>query len=109
MVDLQPLIQALREKRKTLTLDEIARATGLSTTTINRIETGATQKPGWETIKALAAYLQLPLTSLVGHVEQPTPDLVEQYLDADPNISAKAKQTLNTIFRTAYQHYTAYA
>jgi transcriptional regulator with XRE-family HTH domain len=66
----------IRERRKQLevTLETVAQATGLSKPYLSQIETGHAKNPSLETLRSIAAALEMPLEDLVS---EPRRELAE--------------------------------
>jgi transcriptional regulator with XRE-family HTH domain len=105
----------IKEKRKAeeLTLEDISTETGVSISTLSRIErqfTGTKIEkatvPDTRTLTALTRWLGVPLevqdTEAAQQVKN-TPDILEVYLRADPRLNSKAAEALGNMFRVAYE------
>lgn len=90
---------------------------GVNGSTICRIEKGQTTKIDADVICRLAAYLNLPVESVIQNVhgapvsyfpDKPTPDVVAGFLAQDESLSPISRRVLDGIFRAAYGEYVAY-
>jgi transcriptional regulator with XRE-family HTH domain len=113
--------QAVRRKRKELglSLRGVAEKTGISASTLSRIENGA-GKPDADNIARLSAWLNVPLERMMGgrpvgnrgakpviyFPQEATPDIVEAHLRADRNLSAETANALAELFRVAYAQFS---
>jgi transcriptional regulator with XRE-family HTH domain len=96
-------------ERRSLNLRQVEAETGVSATTLSRIERGATT-PDLDTLNALIDWLQLdgndvfnvaPATS----DSTPTPERVRALLRADPKLDSQTAQALARVFETAYTEF----
>lgn len=55
-----------------LSIDSLAAASGISTSTVNRLLSGATSNPGIDTLQAIADAAGVPLSSLLGLDSSPS-------------------------------------
>src|ERR1700751_1697589 len=81
-----PRLRSLRQRRGT-TLAELSEATGISVSTLSRLESGG-RKPTLELLLALAPAHQVPLDGLVGG---PGPGLDPRLQDARPGGRARGR------------------
>jgi transcriptional regulator with XRE-family HTH domain len=121
VVNIKELGDAVRRKRDEMRmgLRAVADATGVSASTISRIENGTCQ-PSTENIVRLAEWLRMPMERFIGardHAgvegapviyfpQEATPDIVEVHLRADRNLSAEAASALAEMFRVAYKQFS---
>lgn len=111
MINLETLRHKLLTKRQEFSLREIAEATGLSRSTLHRIEKGITKKPDWASLQTLALWLgvsaaevlnaETPITNT-----DPLPLFVKNLLQNDKNLTPSAQRTLTRLFQFAYNHYS---
>lgn len=114
LAHLAGLIKAKRRKEE-IGLRAAARDSGVSPSTLSRIERGGTTSlPDAETIAKLASWLNVPIGTLLGEqdrqdsVDEPDlsmPELVEVHLRADKNLSPKTAQALANMFRLLYDQF----
>jgi transcriptional regulator with XRE-family HTH domain len=121
LVNTSELGQAVRRKREQLglSLRAAAKKTGVSASTLSRIENG-TGKPDADHIARLSAWLNVPLQRMMGgpvpegqgakpviyFPQEATPDIVEAHLRADRNLSPETAKALAELFRTAYGQFS---
>ena len=115
---LAALLRGAREGRN-LRLREVAKQTGVSASTLSRIERQQAQ-PDMRTIQAVAQWIGVPLGRIfhravpddakvvprsASRPKAPTAplDAVEVQFRADPNLSPQAAEALIKIVRTAYR------
>jgi len=119
-INTSELGRAIRRKRDEdrLGLRAVAKATGVSASTLSRIENG-TCKPDAENIARLAAWLNIPMERVMGKQpvrakeaqpviyfpQETTPDIVEVHLRADRNLSQESAAALSELFRVAYKQF----
>jgi transcriptional regulator with XRE-family HTH domain len=113
--------RAIRRKRKELglSLRGVAEKTGVSASTLSRIENGA-GKPDADNIARLSEWLNVPLERMIGgplvgeqgtrpviyFPQEATPDIVEAHLRADRNLSPETAKALAELFRVAYAQFS---
>lgn len=121
VVNIKELGDAIHRKRDELRmgLRAVADATGVSASTISRIENGTCQ-PSTENIVRLAEWLRMPMERFIGvrdpeneqtapviyYPQEATPDIVEVHLRADRNLSPEAASALAEMFRVAYKQFS---
>ena len=107
-----------RREEQGLSLRDVADQTGVSASTLSRIENG-TGKPDAENIARLTAWLDVPLDrimasrkhdnegteAVVYFPHESTPEIVEAHLRADRNLSAETAKALSELFRVAYTQF----
>jgi transcriptional regulator with XRE-family HTH domain len=115
--------RAIRRKREEhgLSLRDVADETGVSASTLSRIENG-TGKPDADNIARLTAWLDMPVervmsgrktedgtdnAAVVYFPHEATPDIVEAHLRADRNLTPETAKALSELFRVAYQQFSA--
>ena len=121
------LIKA-RRRESNISLREAARQSGMSPSTLSRLERGATPSlPDTENLDRLARWLGMPVNELItpDSEEQPKgrksskklsqkppemnmPEFVEVHLRADKNLSPETASALAELFRLAYKQFTHY-
>ena len=113
--------RAIHRKREglKLSLRDVAEETGVSASTLSRIENG-TGKPDAENIARLTTWLNVPMERVMGgrHKEsdeddpvvyfphEATPDIVEAHLRADRNLTPETARSLSELFRVAYAQFS---
>ena len=94
-------------------LRDAAEASGVSASTLSRLERGAaTSLPDSGTLTKLADWLGLTLSSLLSDKQQTeevepqltTPEVVEVHLRADKELSPETAKALAEMFKTLYDH-----
>lgn len=117
-IDMFELGRMIKAKRKEgqLTLEKVAKITGVSASTLSRLERfyegkGRTIKaPDVKTLTSLANWLKAPIEHFVieGHkaVEEDqlrsVPEKLEAHLRADRNLTREEADTLGKLFKMAY-------
>lgn len=120
-VKTQELGSAIKRRREELglSLRDVADVTGVSASTLSRIENG-TGKPDADNIARLTGWLDMPMdrimnkqTSSTSDVEpviyyphEATPEIVEAHLRADKNLSPETANALSELFRVAYKQFS---
>ena len=123
LVNTVELGRAIRRKREEagLSLRDVANETGVSASTLSRIENG-TGKPDADNIARLTAWLDVPMErimsgrntgaggdaaeAVVYFPQEPTPSIVEAHLRADRNLTPETAQALSELFRVAYAQFS---
>ncbi|HMS10842.1 MAG TPA: helix-turn-helix transcriptional regulator [Pyrinomonadaceae bacterium] len=118
-LDTAELGRAVKRRREELRLSlrDVADETGVSASTLSRIENG-TGKPDSDNIARLSAWLDMPIDRLmtkkseevepvIYYPHEATPEIVEAHLRADKNLSAETAQALSELFRVAYKQFSA--
>jgi transcriptional regulator with XRE-family HTH domain len=116
--------RSIKRKREDagLSLRDVADETGVSASTLSRIENG-TGKPDADNIARLTAWLNMPMERIMsgragadtGDAAAPViyfpqeamPDIIEAHLRADRNLTAETAQALSELFRVAYTQFSA--
>ncbi|HYE14903.1 MAG TPA: helix-turn-helix transcriptional regulator [Pyrinomonadaceae bacterium] len=123
LVNTVELGRAIRRKREEmgLSLRDVADETGVSASTLSRIENG-TGKPDADNIARLTAWLNMPMERVMGaqpadgseaaspvvyFPHEATPDIVEAHLRADRNLNPETAKALSELFRVAYAQFSA--
>ena len=108
-----------RREQQGLSLRDVAEETGVSASTLSRIENG-TGKPDADNIAHLAAWLDMPIERVMhgGHgsaadpkpvvyyPHESTPEIVEAHLRADRQLSPETAKALSELFRVAYAQFS---
>src|SRR5438045_7952273 len=121
MVNTEELGRAIRRRRVELSLSlrDVADATGVSASTLSRIENG-TGKPDADNIARLTAWLDVPMERILSgrnpqaedskaviyYPQEPTPEIVEAHLRADKNLTPETAAALSELFRVAYNQFS---
>ena len=121
LVNTVELGRAIRRKREELglSLRDVADETGVSASTLSRIENG-TGKPDADNIARLTGWLQMPMERVMGagsadgaeeapvvyFPHEATPDIVEAHLRADRNLNPETAKALSELFRVAYAQFS---
>jgi transcriptional regulator with XRE-family HTH domain len=100
-------------------LRDVADETGVSASTLSRIENG-TGKPDADNIARLASWLNMPIervmhrgpsgpdpNPVVYYPHESTPEIVEAHLRADKHLSPETAKALSELFRVAYAQFSA--
>ena len=121
LVNTVELGRAIRRKREEmgLSLRDVADETGVSASTLSRIENG-TGKPDADNIARLTGWLEVPIErvmsgqpegdeskAVVYFPQEPTPSIVEAHLRADRNLTPETAKALSELFRVAYTQFSA--
>jgi transcriptional regulator with XRE-family HTH domain len=119
LVNTIELGRAIRRRREELnvSLRDVANDTGVSASTLSRIENG-TGKPDADNIARLSQWLNMPMervmntkhegdvTPVVYFPHESTPSIVEAHLRADKNLSPETAKALSELFRVAYSQFS---
>ena len=120
LVNTEELGRAIRRKREQLSasLRDVADATGVSASTLSRIENG-TGKPDADNIARLTTWLDVPMERILGSrsdgeetravvyfPRESTPEIVEAHLRADRNLTSETASALSELFRVAYAQFS---
>ena len=121
LVNTEELGRAISRRRAELSLSlrDVADKTGVSASTLSRIENG-TGKPDADNIARLAAWLDMPMERVLSgrHVDndtaaaviyyphESTPEIVEAHLRADQNLTPETASALSELFRVAYTQFS---
>ena len=120
LVNTVELGRAIRRKREEmgLSLRDVADETGVSASTLSRIENG-TGKPDADNIARLTSWLDMPVDRVmkkhgesenvepvIYYPHEATPEIVEAHLRADKNLSPETAKALSELFRVAYQQFS---
>lgn len=120
-VNTAELGSAIRRRREEhgLSLRDVADETGVSASTLSRIENG-TGKPDADNIARLAAWLDMPIERVMHHghraasdpnpvvyyPHESTPEIVEAHLRADRQLTPQTAKALSELFRVAYAQFS---
>jgi transcriptional regulator with XRE-family HTH domain len=120
-VNTAELGSAIRRRREEqgMSLRDLADETGVSASTLSRIENG-TGKPDADNIARLAAWLDMPIERVMHHGNRPatdpkpvvyyphesTPEIVEAHLRADKHLTPQTAKALSELFRVAYAQFS---
>jgi transcriptional regulator with XRE-family HTH domain len=121
-VNTEELGRAIRRRRVELSLSlrDVADKTGVSASTLSRIENG-TGKPDADNIARLAAWLDMPMervlsgrnldsndttAAVIYYPHESTPEIVEAHLRADQNLTPETASALSELFRVAYTQFS---
>jgi len=121
IVNTEELGRAVKRRREELglSLRDLASETGVSASTLSRIENG-TGKPDADNIARLTTWLDMPMERIVGgrqndsedakavvyFAREPTPEIVEAHLRADRNLTPDTAAALSELFRVAYAQFS---
>ena len=120
-VNTSELGRAVRRRREQqgLSLRDVADTTGVSASTLSRIENG-TGKPDADNIARLAAWLDMPIERVMHHgprtsadpkpvvyyPHESMPEIVEAHLRADKHLTPETAKALSELFRVAYAQFS---
>lgn len=121
LINVKELGRHVTRKREAegLSLRGVAKVTGVSPSTLSRIETAKGFIPDAMTLARLCQWLSIPIERIVGAVDgskaenspvvyyrsESTPAIVEAHLRADPDLTPETAQALSDLFRVAYEGY----
>lgn len=118
LIDTVELGRAIKRHREELDLSlrDVADLTGVSASTISRIENG-TGRPDADNIARLTQWLDMPVDRLmrgndesvepvIYYPHEATPEIVEAHLRADRKLSPETAEALSELFRVAYQQFS---
>lgn len=108
-----------RREEQGLSLRDVAEETGVSASTLSRIENG-TGKPDADNIARLASWLDMPIERVMHHgpraasdpkpvvyyPHESTPEIVEAHLRADRQLTPETARALSELFRVAYAQFS---
>jgi len=108
-----------RREQQEMSLRDVADETGVSASTLSRIENG-TGKPDADNIARLAAWLDMPIERVLHHgprsaadpkpvvyyPHESTPEIVEAHLRADRHLTPETAKALSELFRVAYTQFS---
>src|SRR6185503_20600649 len=121
LVNTSELGRAVKRRREEqgLSLRDVADQTGVSASTLSRIENG-TGKPDAENIARLTSWLDVPMERILARRQtndeeakavvyfprESTPEIVEAHLRADRNLTSETAAALSELFRVAYTQFS---
>ena len=121
LVNTLELGRAIRRKREdqALSLRDVADVTGVSASTLSRIENG-TGKPDADNIARMTSWLDMPMERIMGarqnlnedvqavvfYPHESMPEIVEAHLRADRNLTPQTAKALSEMFRIAYKQFS---
>ena len=121
LVNTEELGRAIHRRREELglSLRDVADVTGVSASTLSRIENG-TGKPDADNIARLTAWLDVPMERILSgrhpqsaseapvvyFPQEPMPEIVEAHLRADRNLTPETAAALSELFRVAYAQFS---
>lgn len=120
LISTEELGRAIKRRREELKLSlrDVADETGVSASTLSRIENG-TGKPDADNIARLTDWLDMPIDRVmrkkgrsesvepvVYYPHEATPEIVEAHLRADKNLSEETANALSELFRVAYSQFS---
>jgi len=108
-----------RREERGLSLRDVADQTGVSASTLSRIENG-TGKPDADNIARLASWLNMPIERVMHHgnrgmsdpkpvvyyPHESTPEIIEAHLRADRQLTPETAKALSELFRVAYAQFS---
>lgn len=115
-VELGRAIKRRREEFR-LSLRDVADVTGVSASTLSRIENG-TGKPDADNIARLTGWLDMPIDRVMNkqsaddvepviyYPHEATPEIVEAHLRADKRLTPETAKALSELFRVAYKQFS---
>src|SRR5213078_295401 len=120
-INTSELGNAVKRRREELglSLRDVADKTGVSASTLSRIENG-TGKPDADNIARLASWLDMPIERVLHHGQrsasdpkpvvyyphESTPEIVEAHLRADKHLTPETAKALSELFRVAYKQFS---
>ena len=121
LVNTEELGRAIRRRREELKLSlrDVADETGVSASTLSRIENGA-GKPDADNIARLTSWLNMPMErvlsgrhansdeapAVIYYPHESTTEIVEAHLRADRNLTPETANALSELFRVAYTQFS---
>ena len=111
--------RAIKRRREETgqSLRDVADVTGVSASTLSRIENG-TGKPDADNIARLTSWLDMPIDRVMNktaaadvepviyYPHEATPEIVEAHLRADKNLTPETANALSELFRVAYKQFS---
>jgi len=108
-----------RREQRSLSLRDVADETGVSASTLSRIENG-TGKPDADNIARLAGWLDMPIERVmhpgtraandpkpvVYYPHESTSEIIEAHLRADRHLTPQTAKALSELFRVAYAQFS---
>src|SRR5207244_6649317 len=121
LVNTEELGRAIRRRREELglSLRDVADKTGVSASTLSRIENG-TGKPDADNIARLTSWLNMPMERVLSgrhpdsdeapeviyYPHESTPEIVEAHLRADRNLTPETANATSQLYRVAYTQFS---
>lgn len=118
LINTVDLGKAIKRHRETLELSlrDVADVTGVSASTLSRIENG-TGRPDADNIARLTQWLDMPVDRLmrgndesvepvIYYPHEATPEIVEAHLRADRKLTPETAEALSELFRVAYTQFS---
>jgi transcriptional regulator with XRE-family HTH domain len=119
LISTSELGKAIKRRREELRLSlrDVADVTGVSASTLSRIENG-TGRPDADNIARLTQWLDMPVDRLmkkpstdnvepvIYYPHEATPEIVEAHLRADKKLTPETANALSELFRVAYQQFS---
>src|SRR5882757_5153215 len=120
LVNTAELGRAIKRRREELSLSlrDVADKTGVSASTLSRIENG-TGKPDADNIARITSWLDMPVDrvmrsqsseegveAVVYYPHEATPEIVEAHLRADKKLSSETAKALSELFRVDYAQFS---
>jgi transcriptional regulator with XRE-family HTH domain len=129
VINTSELGRAIKRKREEMkmSLRAVTQVTGVSASTLSRIENGSVQ-PDADNLARLAAWLNIPMervlmdqrsserlgahggdadtVPVIYFPHEPVPDIVEAHLRADRNLTPETANALAELFRVAYSQFS---
>jgi transcriptional regulator with XRE-family HTH domain len=118
LISTADLGRAIKRRRTELELSlrDVGDKTGVSASTLSRIENG-TGRPDADNIARLSQWLEMPVDRLINHGDEAVepviyypheamPDIVQAHLRADRNLTRETADALSELFRVAYDQFS---
>lgn len=119
LINTVELGRAIKRRREELglSLRDVADVTGVSASTLSRIENG-TGKPDADNIARLTGWLDMPIDRVMSknaasdvepviyYPHEATPEIVEAHLRADKKLTPETAKALSELFRVAYKQFS---
>ncbi len=118
LVNTKELGIAIKRRRDELNLSlrDVFDQTGVSASTLSRIENGR-GRPDADNIARLTQWVDMPVDRLMKHADhsaepviyyphEATPEIVEAHLRADKKLSPETAVALSELFRVAYKQFS---
>ena len=119
LINTVELGRAIKRRREELglSLRDVADVTGVSASTLSRIENG-TGKPDADNIARLTGWLDMPIDRVMNkqtaddvepviyYPHEATPEIVEAHLRADIKLTPETAQALSELYRVAYKQFS---
>lgn len=102
--DVMGRLLAQKRAKENLSLRDVGRETGISTTTLMRMEHGRVSDT--DNVIALSQWLGLTVERLTGPVVESVPQQIKAIILADPRLSDEAGEALCSMFSVLYQQMT---